>query len=255
MAYLGMRFKETWAYRIEILMWVLKPMLQLILLATVWRAVYNGHSSMDGVPLVVMTTYVSLSAMHTLLMQDNMPDWVEERVRDGLIGADMLRPMSLLEQVVWGSVSQVIMKLVLLVFVIPVAAIFSGLTPPAAIGPYLVAALLGWMINTCLMMLMSAVVFWTLEMGGMTFLYYTISGFLSGALVPLWFMPGWLAGIIGALPFQATVYTPVAIYVGQIGGGAAWQAIGVQGIWLVLLAALVALVWRSAERRVVVQGG
>jgi ABC-2 type transport system permease protein len=64
-------------------------------------------------------------------------------------------------------------------------------------------------------------------------------------------MPGWLRTAVEWLPLQATVFTPVAIYLGKDG----WGGIGVQAMWLVLLGAAVVLVWRRALHRVVVQGG
>ena len=54
--------------------------------------------------------------------------------------------------------------------------------------------------------------------------FAVVRTFLSGSVLPLWFMPGWLQAIAAALPFQAATYTPLAIYFGRAarraGGGA-----------------------------------
>lgn len=255
LAYLGTRLKSLLAYRFEILIWLIGPMLQMLLLATVWRAVYDGQSSVDGISLAVMTTYVSISTVHSLIAHDDMDDWVYERVNTGGVGVDLLRPIPFMEQALWGSVAQLSIKALAIVLVLPVAAAFAGLTAPVALGPYLVSAVLAWLVNLCLYLLLSSIVFWTLEIGGLNFMYYVINSFLSGALVPLWFMPGWLATALSWLPFQATVFTPTSIYVGQSVGAEAWRAIGVQFGWLVLLGATAALAWRFAIRKTVVQGG
>lgn len=255
LAYLGTRLKALAAYRFEILIWLIGPMLQMLLLAMVWRAVYDGRSSVDGVSVAVMTTYVTIATVHTLIAHDDMDDWVSQRVTTGAVGVDLLRPMPFVEQALWGSVAQLSVKLLATVLVLPVGAVFAGLSAPVDLGPYLVAAVLAWLVNLCMYLLLSAIVFWTVEVHGVNFMYHVITGFLSGALVPLWFMPDWLAGALSWLPFQAIVFTPASIYVGQLSGAAAWQAVGVQLVWLVLLSGIAALVWSRAIRKTVVQGG
>ena len=255
LSFMVIRLKEVYAYRTEVLVWLLNPALQLVLLATVWRAVYAGRTSVDGVTLTTMTSYVSLAAMHSLVSRDDVVNWVEKRVRTGVVAMDLLRPITLLEQVIWGQVAQLLMKGPMILIILPVAVGFSGITAPVALGPYLLSALLGWIVNSCIFLLLSSIAFWTLEMGGLTFLFFMVSGFLSGTLVPLWFMPDWLSAALAWLPMQATLFTPVAIYLGQIAGPDAWSAIGVQALWIVLLGGLALAVWRRAVRRVVVQGG
>jgi ABC-type uncharacterized transport system permease subunit len=84
--------------------------------------------------------------------------------------------------------------------------------------------------------------------------FAVVRTFLSGSVLPLWFMPGWLQTIAGVLPFQAAAFTPVAIYFGRPPGGLG-PALAVQALWVAVLAALCALVWSRARHRVVVQGG
>lgn len=251
LAFVRTRIVEVLTYRFELLFQLINPLLQLLLLAAVWRAVYAGKSDVDGVSVSTMTTYVTLSTLHTLLMHDQIVHWVEQRVRSGAIGIDLVRPIPLLRQQVLSQVSQVAVKVPMMAVVFPVAVLTTGLVAPAAPALYALSTLLGWLVNCCVLLLIAAVAFWTLELGGMTFLYYVVSQFLSGALVPLWFMPDWLRTAVEWLPLQATVFTPVAIYLGKDG----WRGIGVQAVWLVLLGTAVVLVWRRAVHRVVVQGG
>jgi ABC-type uncharacterized transport system permease subunit len=85
-------------------------------------------------------------------------------------------------------------------------------------------------------------------------MFAAVRSFLSGQVVPLWFMPDWLRTVAEILPFQAATYTPLAIYFGRPPGGLA-AALAVQCIWIVVLGASCAWVWSRAKRRVVVQGG
>ena len=69
------------------------------------------------------------------------------------------------------------------------------------------------------------------------------------------FFPGILGRIIFALPFAAIYSTPLLIYVGIIPRSQWIASFAVQAMWLLLFAALSAVVWRAASQKVVVQGG
>ena len=73
--------------------------------------------------------------------------------------------------------------------------------------------------------------------------------------MPLSFFPGSLGTIVGALPFASVYWTPLRIYIGQVAPAEIPGLLAVQMGWLVLFAGVSAVVWRLAERRVVVQGG
>ena len=138
------------------------------------------------------------------------------------------------------------------------AAVLGALTLPPG-WPTLVLAVVatvgGVLVAMLCNLIVSMVTFWTLEVGGPLIVYRFGSAFLSGSLIPLWFMPGWLRASIEWLPFQAQVYTPVSIYLGQIHGREAVALVGVQVVWVVALALLLKAIWRRAYHKVVVQGG
>jgi ABC-2 type transport system permease protein len=104
-------------------------------------------------------------------------------------------------------------------------------------------------------LLVSMIAFWTLEIGGPMILYRFASAFLSGALIPLWFMPGWLQPIISGLPFQAQIYAPLSIWFGTRRGADLLGTLAVQLGWVLALVLLLHLVWRRAIHKVVVLGG
>jgi ABC-type uncharacterized transport system permease subunit len=102
---------------------------------------------------------------------------------------------------------------------------------------------------------MGLVMFWTLEMGSLLVIVHFANEFFGGALVPLWLFPDWLRAVAEALPFQGEAYIPLAIYFGRLDGAGIVRGLLVQAFWVVALSAIALLVWRRAERRVIVQGG
>jgi ABC-2 type transport system permease protein len=82
-----------------------------------------------------------------------------------------------------------------------------------------------------------------------------MSWLFSGYFLPLEFYPEWLAAVTRALPFQAMVYTPSAIYTGSLAGSAALYAFLAQLGWTAALLGAGRLAFRTAYRRLVMQGG
>jgi ABC-type uncharacterized transport system permease subunit len=125
---------------------------------------------------------------------------------------------------------------------------------PGAAAAFALSLLLAFAVSQLITLLMALSSFWTLEVGGTVMVFGVVRTFLSGAVVPLWFMPGWLRTIAEALPFQAATYTPLSIYFGRPRGGLL-TALGIQVAWVVVLFGICAWVWSRARHRVVVHGG
>jgi len=78
---------------------------------------------------------------------------------------------------------------------------------------------------------------------------------LGGMSVPLDFYPDWLRVIADALPFRATIYTPVALLSGKLSGDALVFGLAHQAVWFGLLAALSLAIESRGLRRLATQGG
>jgi ABC-2 type transport system permease protein len=94
--------------------------------------------------------------------------------------------------------------------------------------------------------------FWLLDDRGVMALLLAPWGLLSGFVIPITFYPAGLLRVARALPFAATLETPVEVYLGKQHGLAPLAG---QVMWVVVLAALGRLVLARAVRRLVVQGG
>lgn len=245
-------------YRANYVTSILGALLQILLLKVVWTAVYAGRGEVDGVDLSTMVAYVTLTSLQMWFVMQSSTSLVPERVREGKIAADLLRPVGLLEQTFAGQLGRAGVMFPLAVLVLPLAVLVGDMRLPpslAAGAGYLVSLVLAVAIALLIGTTLGLIAFWTLEVRGILFIYRHISQFLSGALVPLWFMPDWLRVLSETLPFQAIAATPASIYLGRLTDGAAIRAIGIQLVWVVLLYVLGRIVWRGALHKVVIQGG
>jgi ABC-2 type transport system permease protein len=247
-----------WAYRGSMLLSLLIIAVQVVLYTVVWRAIYLGR---DG---TVAGTDVRQAVGYAVLgitIAGALDVWpghsIQARVREGLIGIDLTRPIGLLTQNLAVQVGHVIARLPTAVVGLGAGLLIGGLAPPAspaAAAAFVLSLLLAFGVSQLITLLMGLSSFWTLEVGGLQMSFSVVRNFLSGSVLPLWFMPGWLQVVAGVLPFQAATFTPVAIYFGRAPGGLP-AALGVQALWIVILGALCVLVWSRARHRVVVQGG
>lgn len=247
-----------WSYRASMLLSFLVLGIQITLYSVVWRAIYASRDGqVDGADVHMAVGYAVLGLTIAGVL-DTSPFWsIEARVRDGLIGVDLTRPIGLLTQNLAVQTGYVVAALPTVVVGLGTGLIVGGLAAPAGFGAtagFALSLLLAFGVSQLVTLLMALTSFWTLEVGGLEMAFFVVRTFMSGAVLPLWFMPGWLQAIAGALPFQAATYTPLAIYFGRPPGGLP-AALAVQALWILVLAGLCALLWSRAKRRVVVQGG
>lgn len=259
-----MRFQTVLVYRSDFVIALVVLLLQIFALRVLWTAVYDGRENVAGngdagqIGLSTQIAYATLAALQFWLFNSWAASPIPQRIREGKIAIDLSRPIGLLQQGIAGSVGATIALVPFAVLALPFALLVGRAAAPAsgsALVGYVLATLVAYAIATLLTTLTAMIGFWTLETGGFILSYRVFAQFFAGALVPLWFMPDWMRAVAEVLPFQATTYAPVAIYLGQVDGSAIWTTIGLQLVWVGVLWLLLRLVWSRALRRVVVQGG
>ncbi|MEV0220771.1 ABC-2 family transporter protein [Streptomyces sp. NPDC050704] len=184
---------------------------------------------------------------------------IPERIRDGRVAIDLVRPLSFPIQMICAQSGVTLAMLPFALLAIPFAVLIGGAQqPPSAASAilWMFSSVLGYIVTVLLATMVGMLAFWTLEVSGIFMVYRMVGQLMSGALIPLWFMPEWLQSLALWLPFQGTTYTPLAIYVGQLQGILdLCTAVGRQLAWLIVLCVILRTVWTRAWRRVVVQGG
>ena len=78
---------------------------------------------------------------------------------------------------------------------------------------------------------------------------------LSGSMIPLWFMPEWMSGIVEYSPFSSIYFTPVQIYLGQLSYEDIAYKCGLQLVWIGIIYMIGNLLWAKGKKKLVVQGG
>ncbi len=234
------------------LMWVAVPYY-------LWRSVYSTRAEMAGFTWDEMRTYVLLAyAVNGLLTFYSLAR-LAAVVRSGQVACELLRPLDFLTAQLAYSLGAALVEAALSGGIaLALALLFLHILPPASLaaaGLTLASVWLGFLVRFLVGYLVALLCFYTKNALGLIWAEGAVVSLLSGALLPLDLLPGWLQAAVRAAPFASIVYTPLAIYLGKLQGAALWQALGLQALWAAILWALARVLWRGSARALEIQGG
>jgi ABC-2 type transport system permease protein len=252
-------FSREGTYRAQVFTHIGSVLLRVFLLSTLWTALYHNNGVQAGITLDAMITYATLALLLDLIYGVNGAYVIREKIREGSIAIDLMRPISVPLYVLADTVGQtsfaalqIIPALLLSLLLVHIDA------PPNAVAglAFVASVLLGFLVNFFLDLMMATITFWTMEIFGVQIMVQFIASLLSGSLVPLYFFP---AGIVQQLafasPFAAIYNAPLSIYIGKVAGLQIAAMLGFQAFWAACFGIIALALWRMGERRVVIQGG
>ena len=232
-------------------------LVRLYLMKTVWTALYAQNAAPAGVPLHAVLTYTTVALLMSLVLEIDGTRAIREKIREGTIATDLMKPISLPLYFFSDGLGMTLLHalLILPALILSLTMVHIDVPPPHVLAAFALSVLLGYLVNFLLNFLMNCVAFWTLETFAIQLMVRWVSDLLSGQIVPLIFFPGLLQKIVLTLPFAAIYSTPLLIYLGTIPPAGYLAALAAQVGWAIAFGLLAAVVWRAAEKRVVVQGG
>jgi ABC-2 type transport system permease protein len=226
-------------------------------LRMLWTALYAQNAAPAGVPLHAILTYSAVALLMSLVLEVDGTRMIRDKIREGTIATDLMKPISLPLYFFSDGFGQTLFHGLLIVPALLLALLLVrvDVPSPAVLAAFAASFALGYCVNFLLNFLMNSIAFWTLETFAIQMMVRWISDLLSGQIVPLIFFPGVWQQVMLGLPFAAIYSTPLLIYVGTIGPQQYAAVLLLQVVWLVTFAGAAGLMWRAAQRRVVVQGG
>jgi len=242
---------ENLAYRAEFVVWMLTGTMPLIMLA-LWTTVagegaFGRYSSDDFVAYY-------LAMMVTRQLTGSWVVWqIDDEVRTGILSLRLLRPIH--PFVTYAALHLSALPVRALVSV-PLALILlassaaDDLTRDWLQWALFPVALAGsWLIGFFIMIALGTVSFWVERAYAIFDIYLAASGIVSGYLVPLELMPGWVQTLAAALPFRYMVAYPVELVTGSYDRGDAFVNLGLQWAFVVGTGVVALALWRRGVRR------
>lgn len=126
---------------------------------------------------------------------------------------------------------------------------------PAHFALFVITLFLGLGVTVAFCMFTYVLAFFTISPQGLRMLFTSMIDFLSGAIIPLPFMPNAVRKVVELLPFAGMFNVPLLIYSGELAGTEMFRSIGMQCFWLITLVVSGRVLCKAAERKIVVQGG
>jgi viologen exporter family transport system permease protein len=224
---------------------------------SLWRAVYSsGSTLLAGYTMAQLLWYLTATEAVELSKTQLVSD-IQDEVKDGTLAYSLQRPYSYMLYHFSRSLGESIVKLLpILVVGFTVALLAVGPLPhmAASIAPALLLIAGGIVLNTLWYLLIGLLAFWTEEVMPFYWVLQKLVFVLGGMFFPIDLFPKWLQGVSKALPFAFSAYWPGRVFV--TGDRTAFiTGLAGQLIYAALLFALAGLLFRTAVRRVQVQGG
>ena len=254
-----MRFLTMLAYRMEYYTGIIIYSINIGAYYFLWKAIYGSQGEIGNVDFVQMTTYVAIGWMARSFYYNNIDREIAADIQEGKVAIELIRPYDYVLMKTAQAFGEGVFRF--FCFAVPGFIIVSLLFPvhlpsdPFLWVSFFVSIFFSFLIFTQI----------NLAVGLTTFFFYNNRGFmrakrilldlLSGLLIPVYLFPAWVQSIFTFLPFQSISYVPSMIFSGGFTTELVYLSIGKQLLWSVILIVPIMLLWRTAKKIVVVQGG
>ncbi|HZJ11009.1 MAG TPA: ABC-2 family transporter protein [Trueperaceae bacterium] len=225
--------------------------------AGIFRAIYDaGPEEIGGLGIREALTYTAVAWVLRSMYTNGVDREITQEVRRGDIALALLRPVDYPASKLATAAGEALTRA--LIFTLPAALpiiLVYPVQPPASLSSavgFLAGAVLAFGIYSLVNLLVGITAVFTEHTVGIQRAKNAMMDLLGGVLLPLSFFPAWAQDALWLLPFQAVTYTPVSMYLGTT---PVPVGLGVQALWLVILALLVRVLWRRAVDHLTIQGG
>lgn len=258
LAYAKKSFLARSAYRFDHLMGILNTVLRVFIYWEIYRALYAGRQEVDGITMMMVTTSFVLSLCMDAVFRVN-DFFIPNMIRDGSIANELLRPISIQGRMVAENLGNALFELVFrFVPALSVSLFLVGIMKPAGVLMFLlflISALLGYGVLWSISFATQMLSFWLINVWSIVTIKNVFINVLSGSMIPLWFMPDWMDGVIRFTPFASIYFTPVQIYLGQLSYQEILSQCLIQVFWIIIIYMAGQCLWLKGQKKLVVQGG
>jgi ABC-2 type transport system permease protein len=251
--------QQAVAYRINTLSGIIGNFFWIGILYYLWQAAFGATAQIGSFTWPEMRTYILLAFGLNALIGFPAVSRMMWTIRTGDIVTDVIRPLNYMHtQLAQTAGLAALEGLFSFAIIVALGIGFVDVLPPAsplAAALFLVSVAMGFVTKFLFAFTVSLLCFWTMSAMGLNWAQLAIVNVLSGTLVPIELMPGWLQPVAEWSPLRGIVATPVGIYLGQYSGWELVFVLSLQAAWLAVLWIAADRSWPRAFRAVEIQGG
>ncbi|PRY34068.1 ABC transporter permease [Umezawaea tangerina] len=250
--------KNALTYRLEFAFALFGVLFQFVALLAVWRVLLADSTTGTGFTWPQMRGYLLVAFASGAVVGLFADFRMSFRIRSGLVALDLIKPVRYQEARFAEVLGGVWIEVLVVLLVGGVTVLVAGApTWPggAELALFTASMVLLIPLKFLVVYLCGLASFWTQNYVGVQWARIAIVNLFSGALVPLAYLPGWLASVAAWSPFAGMTSTPGLILIGRATGAQAAFLVAVQLGWVVVLWFGAKLLWRTAVRQLTVNGG
>ena len=264
MPFVNAGMQETTTYRANWIFLMIGNVLGCFVSYFIWKAVFisGNNENMNGFTMPQMVVYIFLMFLTSTLISSGGTYDIGEEIRDGSIAMRIIKPISYNSTFLFQELGNKFMTVCILIVplvvgVEAVRCIFTGSVQFNIFNflMYILSCVFAYLINFFFNICFGFIAFIIKYLWGANMMKNCIVGFLSGATIPLSFLPDTLERVFLILPFASLNYTPVMIYMGMYSGLSMIYYLALQLFWVLTFWGLSKLLWNVSIKHLTVQGG
>ena len=251
-------------YRVNFLFSIVGSLFACFVAFFLWNAVFTSseQDTFMGFTFATMVSYIFLSFFTGTATSSGSGWSMAHEIKSGDIAMKIIRPVNFKMAYLFEEIGS---KLMNTQFIFLIALVGIEIFHYHAAGTiqfnlgffaiYLISAMLALLISFYFDICFGFLAFIFKNIWGLQMMKDVVVGFLSGAMIPLVFLPDQMQNILTLLPFSSLIFTPVMIYLGMFNTSQILVALSLQVFWLGFFIILSELIWRSVIKRLSIQGG
>lgn len=263
LAFFRMRLVNGLQYRTAALAGIVTQFFWGFMEIQLYRAFYADHAAAFPMQFSHLVSYIWLrQAFLALLNTWTYENELFDMILNGNVAYELCRPTSLYGMWFCRTAALRLSRAALRFWPILIVAMLLpeplrmhlSATPLTFVG-FLLSMVLTLGVTVAFTLIVYFSCFFTVSSHGIRSIFVPVADFLSGGIIPLPFMPEWLAQALRFSPFGAMLNAPLRIYSGDITGSALVETLLLQVFWLAALILIGHWMQRRGMRRLCVQGG
>lgn len=228
-----------------------------------FSAFYQANPSAFPMEFSAFVAYTWLQqAFLALFMMWFLDTEILNLVASGNIAYELCRPMNLYTMWLTKNMASRLSKaalrcmpILIIAFLLPEPYKMTLPSDWKTFFLFLISLILSFILVNSFCMFVYIITFYTLSPAGVRIIVLSATEFLTGALIPLPFLPDKIQTVFNLLPFASMQNLPLRIYSGDIAGTEMLFSFIIQLFWVVTFLITGNLWLKQVIKKVIVQGG
>lgn len=257
----GLGVSNSMEYRFDFFINLLSTVFPIIMQIFIWISMYqNGADTLYGYTFPQMIMYVVVAGAVGKFTSTGVEYLVNEDIRSGGIAKYLVKPVNyigyrLMDAIGNKAASMFTMIVLTIVALITLLGIVGFTVAWQAVLLFFPALLFAAMLNFFLFFCMSMTAFWLTDIGNFFHAMSVIIMVLSGGVFPVTVFGKTYALISKYIPLTYTINYPIQILSGTVSVQEAVGVLGIQLVWIIILALLAVFLWQRGLKKYVAVGG